>query len=61
MVVIAESTRRFLGDLFEHEDLEPKDLKGIEEPVPACAVMRASARKSVRGPAYDRSDGACRS
>src|SRR5215469_9152684 len=32
MVVIAEGTRRLLGDLFEIEDLGPKDLKGIAWP-----------------------------
>jgi class 3 adenylate cyclase len=29
-IVIAESTRRLLGNLFELEDLEAKELKGIE-------------------------------
>jgi class 3 adenylate cyclase len=32
-VVIAESTRRLLGDLFDLEDLGRKDLKGIAGPV----------------------------
>src|SRR6201997_1016126 len=32
-VIIAESTRRLLGNLFELEDLGAKDLKGIAEPV----------------------------
>ena len=34
-VVIAESTRRLLGNLFELEDLGAKDLKGITGPVRA--------------------------
>ena len=39
-VVIAESTRKLLGNLFELEDLGPKDLKGIAEPVSAWAALR---------------------
>ncbi len=35
MVVIAEGTRRLLGNLFEFEDLGAKDLKGIAGPVRA--------------------------
>ena len=42
-VVIAESTRRLLGNLFELEDLGAKDLKGIAEPVRTWAVLRASS------------------
>ena len=41
MAVIAESTRRLLGDLFELKDLGAKDLKGIVGPVRAWAVLRA--------------------
>jgi class 3 adenylate cyclase/predicted ATPase len=40
-VVIAESTRRLLGNLFDLEDLGAKDLKGINEPVRTWAVLRA--------------------
>jgi hypothetical protein len=40
-VVIAESTRRLLGNLFELEDLGPRDLKGIAEPVQAWVALRA--------------------
>ncbi|MGA9208214.1 MAG: adenylate/guanylate cyclase domain-containing protein, partial [Terriglobales bacterium] len=36
-VVIADGTRRLLGNLFELEDLGAKDLKGIAEPVRAWA------------------------
>ena len=43
MVVIAESTRRLLGNLFELEDLGAKDLKGIAGPVRAWAALRASS------------------
>ena len=42
-VVIAESTRRLLGNLFELEDLGEKDLKGIAGPVRAWAPLRASS------------------
>ena len=42
-VVIAEVTRRLLGNLFEFEDLGPKDLKGIAGPVRAWAALRASS------------------
>jgi len=31
-VVIAEGTRKLLGNLFELDDLGPKDLKGMAEP-----------------------------
>jgi predicted AAA+ superfamily ATPase len=42
MVVIAEGTRRLLGNLFELEDLGAKELKGITGPVRAWAALRAS-------------------
>src|SRR5271155_1853404 len=42
-VVIAESTRRLLGNLFELDDLGAKDLKGIAGPVRAFAALRASS------------------
>jgi class 3 adenylate cyclase len=42
-VVIADATRRLLGNLFEFEDLGPKDLKGIAGPVRAWAALRASS------------------
>ena len=45
-VVIAEGTRRLLGDLFELRDLGPKDLKGIAGPVRAWAALRASSVES---------------
>ena len=42
-VVIAESTRKLLGNLFELEDLGAKDLKGIAGPVRAWAALRAGS------------------
>jgi class 3 adenylate cyclase/predicted ATPase len=42
-VVIAQSTRRLLGNLFELEDLGAKDLKGIAGPVHAWAALRGSS------------------
>jgi len=46
MVVIAEGTRRLLGNLFELQDLGPKDLKGIAGPARAWAALRASSVES---------------
>jgi class 3 adenylate cyclase/predicted ATPase len=43
MVVIAEGTRRLLGNLFELRDLGVRDLKGITSPTRAWAAIRASA------------------
>jgi class 3 adenylate cyclase len=45
-VVIAEGTRQLLGNLFELEDLGPKDLKGIAGSARARAVLRASSVES---------------
>ena len=45
-VVIAESTRKLLGNLFELEDLGAKDLKGIAGPVRAWAALRPSSVES---------------
>src|SRR5271167_3032741 len=42
-VVIAESTRKLLGNLFELADLGPQDLKGIAGPVRAFAALRGSS------------------
>ena len=42
-VVIAEGTRKLLGNLFELDDLGPKDLKGIAGPVRAWGALRASS------------------
>jgi class 3 adenylate cyclase/predicted ATPase len=43
MVVIAEDTRRLLGNLFELEDLGPRELKGFAGPARAWAALRASS------------------
>jgi class 3 adenylate cyclase/predicted ATPase len=43
MVVICDSTRRLLGNLFELEDLGLRDLKGITDPTRAWAALRASS------------------
>jgi class 3 adenylate cyclase len=45
-VVIAESRRRLLGNLFELQDLGARDLKGISEPMRAWAAVRPSAVES---------------
>ena len=45
-VVIAESTRKLVGNLFELEDLGAQDLKGIEGPVRAWAALRPSSVES---------------
>ena len=46
IVVIAESTRKLLGNLFELEDLGVRELKGIGGPVRAWAALRARAVES---------------
>ena len=43
MVVICDSTRKLLGNLFELEHLGPKDLKGISGPARAWAALRATS------------------
>ena len=45
-VVIAESTRKLVGNLFELEDLGAKDLKGIPERVRAWAALRQASVES---------------
>jgi len=45
-VVIAEATRRLLGNLFELKDLDARDLKGMGEPVRAWVALRASSVES---------------
>ena len=42
-VVIAENTRKLVGNLFDLEDLGAKDLKGIAGPVRAWAPLRPSS------------------
>ncbi len=41
-VVIAESTRKLVGNLFELEDLGPQELKGVSGPVRAWVAVRPS-------------------
>ena len=43
MVVIAEGTRKLLGNLFDLQNLGAKDLKGIAGPVHAWATLRLSS------------------
>jgi class 3 adenylate cyclase len=45
-VVIAESTRKLVGNLFELEDLGSKELKGISGAVGAWAAIRPSSVES---------------
>ena len=45
-VVIADSTRRLVGNLFQLEELGARDLKGISGPVRAWAALRPSAVES---------------
>jgi class 3 adenylate cyclase/predicted ATPase len=45
-VVIAESTRKLLGDLFELNDLGPQNLKGVVGPIRAYAALRESSQES---------------
>jgi class 3 adenylate cyclase len=46
MLVIGESTRKLIGNLFELDDLGPQTLKGIAAPVHAFAVLRTSSMES---------------
>ena len=45
-VVVAESTRKLVGNLFELDDLGVQDLRGISGPVKAWAALRPSAVES---------------
>jgi len=45
-VVIAESTRKLAGNLFELDDLGTTDLKGVEGPVRAWAALQPSSVES---------------
>ena len=46
MVVIAEGTRRLVGNLFDLRDLGAQELKGIPRPTRAWAALRLSAVES---------------
>jgi class 3 adenylate cyclase/predicted ATPase len=45
-IVIAASTRRLVGDLFEYLDLGAVEVKGFAGPIPAWQVLRPSALAS---------------
>ena len=45
-VVVAESTRKLVGNLFDLEDLGAQDLKGISGPVRAWAALRPASVES---------------
>ena len=61
MVVIAEGTRRLLGNLFELQDLGAKDVKGIAGPVQGMGgAAREFRGEPLRRAAHDRSDRARR-
>ena len=60
-VVIAESTRKLLGNLFDLQDLGAQDLKGIGESCEGLGGLATRfSRKPLRGPARERPDRACR-
>ena len=54
MVVIAEGTRRLLGNLFEFEDLGTKNLKGIGGSVRAWAprFSHSTSRRTLLARAF---------
>ena len=55
--MIAEGTRKLVGNLFELEDLGAQDLKGIAGPVRAWAALRAEfGGRPVRGFPRERAD-----
>src|SRR5262249_41628903 len=45
-VVIAESTRKLVGNLFELEDLGARNLKGVAGPVQVWGALRAASVES---------------
>src|ERR1700730_18686939 len=57
-VVIASTTQKLIGGLFEYRDLSAVEVKGIAEPVPAWQVLRPSVVESrfeaLRGAALTR-------
>jgi class 3 adenylate cyclase len=60
-VVIAESTRKLVGDLFELEDLGTQELKGVAGRLHIWAARRTGFdRKPLRGSSCRRSDRTCR-
>ena len=55
-VVIAESTRKLLGNLFDLQDLGAQDLKGIGGPVRAWAALRPAVRSKAASRLCTRAD-----
>src|SRR5262249_31095164 len=45
-VIIAETTRRLVGNLFEYSDLGAAEIKGMQRPVAIWQVLRPSAVES---------------
>ena len=45
-VIIAESTRRLVGNLFEYHDLGTAEVKGLDAPVPVWHVLRSGTVES---------------
>jgi class 3 adenylate cyclase len=45
-VVMADSTRKLLGNLFDLQDLGAQDLKGIDGPMRALAALRPATVES---------------
>src|SRR5439155_2463976 len=45
-VIIAEATRRLLGELFEYRDLGTTEVRGLDAPVAVWQVLRPSAVES---------------
>src|SRR5207249_4605342 len=41
-VIIAEATRRLVGNLFEYRDLGTREIKGLDAPVAVWQVLRPS-------------------
>jgi class 3 adenylate cyclase len=61
-VVVSESTRKLLGNLFDLQDLGTQELKGIGRRVRAWAALRpASVESRFEALARGRIDRACRS
>ena len=60
-IVIAESTRRLVGDLFQYRDLGIIELRGLPQPVRALTDRaREHSGESVRGAAFERTYNAGR-
>ena len=46
-VVVAESTRQLLGDLFEFEECGPREIRGIDKTVRSFVVTREGKAEKV--------------